>query len=156
MRDVVSSGDIPLINEFHTAEIRELTNSTIDDNSCVVVTRTVLENDERPVVTVASGADCSKPRHVLCETNTLIVPNFQFSCFRRPATMDLPALISEELTHELCLSICQELQTKLAILNINSCYCLNGATPRLLSITADFSKHRKKTCGNPCPGRCIE
>ena len=153
VNDTISRGDVPLINEFHTSEIREMKNSTIDDDSCVLVTRTVLEDDERPVVKATRAANCSTPRHVLCETSTLIVPNFQYACFRRPATMDLPALISEQLTHELCLSICQELQTKLAVLNINTCYCLNGAAPHLVNVTVDWPKHRTKTCGDPCPGR---
>ncbi len=87
-----------------------------------------------------------------CETNTLVVQNFQYACFKKPKSFDLPALISNLLTHELCLSVCQELQTKLAILHINKCYCINGANPNILNITTDFQQYKEKNCGNVCPG----
>lgn len=97
--------------------------------------------------------NCTKPRHVLCETNTLIVPKFQYSCLKKPNILDIPALISKKhLTHELCLTVCQELQTRLAILHINKCYCLNGARFSTLNVSTDFQEFRQNKCGNTCPG----
>ena len=140
------------INEFQA--INASANGTVDikDKSCVVVTRLITEEEERPMLQSTNTNDCSKRRHVLCETNTLVVPKFRYNCFSKPKVLDLPALISNILTHELCLSTCQELQTKIAILHINKCYCLNGATPTTLNITTDFATFRKENCGKPCLG----
>ncbi len=143
------------INEFQIIDSNENKNTSTKDNTCVVITRSVSEEEEKPILKNIPTNNCSKPRHVLCETNTLVVQNFQYGCFSKPITLDLPALISNHLTHELCLSVCQELQTKLAVLHINKCYCLNGASPTLLNITTDFRKFKQKNCGNPCPGILI-
>jgi hypothetical protein len=140
------------INEFHLLAASENRNISIKNNTCVVVTRSISEEEEKPIINTVQMNNCTKPRHVLCETNTLVVQNFQYECFSKPKTLDLPALISSHLTHELCLSVCQELQTKLAILHINKCFCLNGASPNLLNITTNFQKFRQKSCGNACPG----
>ena len=140
------------INEFQVIQSNENNNISAQDKSCIVVTRSVSEEEEKPIITNIFMNNCSKPRHTLCETNTLVVENFQYGCFSKPRALDLPALISKHLTHELCLSVCQELQTKLAILLINKCYCLNGDSPRTLNITTDFQKFRQKHCGKPCPG----
>ena len=115
-------------------------------------TRAITEEEERPVIKDLVLNNCTKARHVLCETNTLIVQKFQYQCLSKPQTLDLPALISIHLTHELCLSVCQELQTKLAILHIDKCYCLNGVTPHSLNITADFKEFKQEACGNVCSG----
>ncbi|CAF0718155.1 unnamed protein product [Adineta steineri] len=144
------------INEFHIIEVNENNTKSSKDNTCFLVTRSISEEEEKPILQGTPIINCSKPRHVLCETNTLIVQNFQTACLRKPKALDLPALISNQLTHELCLHICQELQTKLAVLHINKCYCLNGATPGLLNITTDFKQFQQKTCGNPCPGNSHE
>ena len=134
------------INEFQVINYEE------NKNTCVVITRSVSEEEERPSLNTIQNDTCTQPRHVLCETNTLIVQNFQYACLKIPNIPDLPALISHQLTHELCLSVCQELQTKLAILHRNKCYCLNGASPNSVNITTDFPKYRQQKCGDVCPG----
>jgi hypothetical protein len=134
------------INEFQVINYEE------NKNTCVVVTRSVSEEEERPLLKANQTDNCTQPRHVLCETNTIVVQNFQYACLKKPNILDLPALISHQLTHELCLSVCQELQTKLAILHINKCYCLNGARQNSVNITSDFPEYYQKKCGNPCPG----
>jgi hypothetical protein len=137
------------IDEFQAINYEE------NKNSCVVITRSSSEEEERPIINSKTD-NCTQPRHVLCETNTLVVQNFQYACLEKPKILDLPALISPQLTHELCLSVCQELQTKLAILHVNKCYCLNGANPNSVNITTDFPKYEEKKCGNPCPGNSHE
>ncbi|CAF1131378.1 unnamed protein product, partial [Rotaria sordida] len=153
--DTLSSSDIEetinpdygSINEFQLID---------SNNTCMVITRLVIEVDEKPIIKNTSMKDCSKPRHVLCETNTLIAPKYQYDCFSKPNILDLPVLISNHLTHELCLSLYQELQTKFAILHVNKWYCLNGATSHLLNITTYFEKFRQKNCGHFCPGNSHE
>ncbi|CAF4543378.1 unnamed protein product [Rotaria sp. Silwood2] len=152
--DEVTHTEHETINEFQVIESNE--NQNISNNTCVVITRSISEENEKPIIRNTLRNDCSKPRHALCETNTLIVQKFQYGCFNKPNILDLPALISNHLTHELCLSLCQELQTKLAILHINKCYCLNGATSNSFNITTDFEKFRRKSCGNICPGNSHE
>jgi len=134
------------INEFQLIESNE------NKSTCVIIQRLISEEEEKPLLKSISTNNCSQLRHVLCETNTIIIQNFQYACFIKPKILDLPALISNQLTHELCLSVCQQLQTKLAILHINKCYCLNGANPYVLNITTDFQKYRQKDCGNACSG----
>jgi hypothetical protein len=150
--DTINS-DHGSINEFLVINSSENKNSSIkDDNTCVLITRALSEEKEKPIIRNSLVNNCSTPKHVLCETNTLIVQNFQYACLSKPKTLDLPTLISSQLTHELCLSVCQELQTKFAILHINKCYCLNGIGPTSLNLTTDFQKYRQKNCGNACPG----
>ena len=152
-KDETATPSIGSINEFHVIKVEENRNASLNSDGCLLLTRTVAEEEEKPTIGSTGLNNCSKPRHVLCETNTLVVQNFQYVCLSKPMTFDLPALISSQLTHELCLSICQELQTKLAILHVDKCYCMNGAAPNLLNITLDFEKHRQKDCGSPCPGK---
>ena len=141
------------IDEFQVVEVEEKQNVSTYRDSCLVLTRTADKEEEKPIIESYALNNCSQPKHVLCETNTLVVQNFQYACLAKPLTLDLPALVSQQLTQELCLSICQELQTKLAILQMDKCYCLDGATPNLLNVTVDFEKYRQKDCGNPCPGQ---
>ncbi|UJR31253.1 hypothetical protein I4U23_018755 [Adineta vaga] len=148
--------DHSAINEFQVIDSNDNNNSSYLKNTCVLITRSISEEEERPIIRNIPSNNCSKPRHALCETNTLVVQNFLYGCFSKPKALDLPALISDQLTHELCLSVCQELQTKLAILNLNKCYCVNGASPSLLNITTDFSKYEQKSCGKTCPGNSHE
>ena len=122
------------------------------DDSCVIAMRMSTEDEERPILQSNSSKNCSTPKHVLCETGTLIARDFQQGCYGEPLILDLPALISSRMTYELCLSICQELQTKIAIIQINKCYCLNGISAKLFNLTADLIKHQKKACGNVCQG----
>jgi hypothetical protein len=133
----------------------ETNSSNVTNNSCIVATRTIVEDDERPILKNNEMNNCSTTRHVLCVTKTLIVRNFQYGCFRKPITLDLPALISTRLTYELCLSVCQELQTKFAIIHIDKCYCSRSVNSKILNITADFAEYEQKSCGDPCSGRFL-
>lgn len=137
------------INEFQAINYEE------HKNTCVVITRSVTEEKERPVLQSTPTENCTQPRHVLCETNTLVVQGFQYACLKKPITFDLPALISNELTQELCLAVCQELQTKFAIIQMNKCYCLQGSSPSSANISTDFAEYRRPTCGNVCGGRDV-
>jgi hypothetical protein len=144
------------INEFQMINPTEMNNSSMIDNSCVISKRTVIEAEERPILGNTQMNNCSKAIHVLCETKTLIVQNFQQGCFRKPLTLDLPSLISNRLTHELCVSVCRELQTKLSIIHINKCYCLNGITSKVLNLTEDLRNYQQNSCGNSCSGMLIK
>ena len=127
--------------------------SGINDDSCVIAMRVLYDDDERPLLQSNSSRNCSVPKNVLCETSTLIVRDFQQGCFRKPLLHDLPALISNRMRYELCLSVCQELQTKIAIVHVNKCYCLNGISARVFNLTADLIRHQKGSCGKVCSGR---
>ncbi|CAF1026064.1 unnamed protein product [Rotaria sordida] len=144
------------INEFQMMNPTEKNNSNEIDNSCILATRTIIKENETPIINTTEKNDCSKPQHVLCETKTLIVHNFQQRCFRKPLILDLPAFISKHLTYELCLTICQGLQTKLAIININKCYCLNGFTSKVFNLTKYRAEYLQENCGDPCPGNVHE
>ncbi|CAF1131269.1 unnamed protein product [Rotaria sordida] len=152
--DETTNTDHGSINEFQVIDSNE--DQNITNNTCIIITRTISEEEEKPIIKNLSINNCSQPRHVLCETNTLIVQKYLYDCFNKPNIFDLPALISNYLTHELCLSLCQELQTKLAILHINKCYCLNGATSNSFNITTDLQNFQQKNCGNFCPGNSHE
>jgi len=140
------------VYEFQMINPIENNNSSITDNTCVISTRILNQEEERPILKSISANNCSQPRYVLCETKTLIVPNFQQGCFRKPLILDLPALISNRLTYQLCLTVCRELQTKLVIIHINKCYCLNGFVSKKFNLTADLGEYQKQDCGNPCLG----
>ncbi|UJR15370.1 hypothetical protein I4U23_002318 [Adineta vaga] len=143
-------------HEFQMIDPTENNNSSITDDSCIISTRTYVETEERPVIKTISMKNCSKPRYALCETKRLIVDNFQQGCFRKPLIMDLPALISTRLTHELCLTVCKELQTTLVLIHINKCYCLNNYVLRKLNLTIDLGKYQQNKCGQPCKGNSHE
>lgn len=155
---LIGSNDNNTVDENHDSiDEFQISGANPNDNqTCVHITRTVISEEERPRIDVNDPGNCSTPRHVLCETNTLIVQNFQYMCLKKPTSLDLPALISHDLTHEFCLSVCQEFQTKLAILHMNKCYCLNSAFSTALNITVQFDKHRQDSCGNVCPGNSHE
>ncbi|CAF0886021.1 unnamed protein product [Adineta ricciae] len=144
--DAVSNQDFQMISPIENNAVN------ITDDSCIVLSRTEVKPEERPVLKATVMSNCSIPRHVLCETKTLIVDRFQKSCFRKPVLMDLPALISNHLTHELCLTICEELQTTLVIIHINKCYCLNDYALRPMNFTNDLSKYQRTSCGQLCSG----
>lgn len=146
----VSNQDFQVISPIDNSNV------SITDDSCIVLSRTEVKAEERPILKTTVESNCSIPRHVLCETKTLIVDRFQKSCFRKPVLMDLPALISNHLTHELCLTICEELQTTLVIIHINKCYCLNDYVLRPMNFTKDLSKFQRTSCGQLCSGKfCI-
>ncbi|CAF0983844.1 unnamed protein product [Adineta steineri] len=139
-------------NEFQMMNPIENNNLSITDDSCIISTRTIAEEEEKPLLKNLPMNNCSQARHVLCETKTLIVRDFQQGCFRKPIILDLPALISNRLTYELCVSVCKELQTTIAIIHINKCYCLNGYISKSFSLATDLRKYQQTSCGNPCSG----
>ncbi|CAF4155070.1 unnamed protein product, partial [Adineta steineri] len=134
------------INEFQMANVD---NSTGKNDSCLVFTRSVIDNS---IVTSTSIDNCSKSRHVLCAIKPIMGSNSLFGCFPKPLALGVPAVISNHLTYKLCLSICQRLKTKLAILQTNRCYCINHGTTWLNETTRNNVNYEKVHCGNPCPG----
>ncbi|CAF0884788.1 unnamed protein product [Adineta ricciae] len=144
--DAISNQDFQMISPIENNTVN------ITDDSCIVLSRTEVKPEERPVLKATGMSNCSTHRHVLCETKTLIVDRFQKSCFRKPALMGLPALISNNLTHELCLTICEELQTTLVIIHMDRCYCLNDYVLRPMNFTNDLSKYQRTSCGQVCSG----
>ncbi|CAF1153247.1 unnamed protein product [Didymodactylos carnosus] len=151
------------IYEYYVLDIKESVqnSSRSTDEKCMLVTR-ASEGYEKPKITVSQLTDifstkrnnCSQPRHVLCETNPVVIKQSLYECFQKPFYMDLPALITNQMTHERCLSTCQELQTKLAIININRCYCV--ANRNVMNITQNFQQYKAKLCGSPCSGNSHE
>ena len=140
------------IDEFQMNYPREDNTLNTTDHSCIVSMRTIVDENERPILKNVQVNNCSKARYVLCQTKTLIVRNVQHGCFRRPLILGLPVLISNQLTYELCLSVCQELQTNLAIIHINECYCLQDFASKVLNLETDLQSYRQKDCGKPCSG----
>ena len=139
------------INDFQMIDSTASNNSNLTDNSCVISTRTIFD-EERPILESISKNNCSTPKHVLCETKTLIIQNYQTGCFFKPLTLDLPTLISNHLTHELCSSVCRELETSFAIIHMDKCHCLEGSFSKAINFQTDFQKYERKNCGNPCSG----
>lgn len=123
-----------------------------NSSSCVIFNRTILNADERPLLSHKTIANCTKSERVLCETKDLIVQDFQFGCYQKPYTLNLPALISNRMSYELCLSVCQQLQTQIALINSDRCYCLESGSIRIRNLTADFQSYRKDHCGDVCSG----
>lgn len=152
---LVSSDDNETIAPHGAIDEFQAINYEENKNTCVVLARSRNEAKERPILKSTPTENCTQPRHVLCETNTLVVQSFQYECLKKPNTFDLPALISDELTHELCLAVCQELQTKFAVIQMNKCYCLQGSSPTSVNISTDFAEYRRSTCGNVCAGRHV-
>lgn len=147
-----ANAHIGAINEFIVSELKENNNDS-KDSSCILVSRIPPSDQEKPIIKANRLETCAHQRHVLCESNTLVVQNFLVRCLQRPLSMDPPAVISDQMTHEFCLSNCQELQTKLALIQMNKCYCVKGSSPNLLNITADYVDFYKKSCGDLCPGQ---
>jgi hypothetical protein len=147
--DLVSTENI---DEFQMISPVENNSLSITDDSCLISTRTGSKAEERPVLRTVTTANCSQPRYVLCETKGLIVHSFDQGCFRKPLTMDLPALISTKLTYELCLTVCRGLDTSFAVIHINKCYCFNGYASEKFKLTVDLGLYQRGTCGDPCSG----
>ncbi|CAM4840777.1 unnamed protein product [Rotaria magnacalcarata] len=141
------------VNEFQMMNLNQTNNSTIKDDSCIVVTRSVTDRKESSILKTAQINNCTNSRHVLCKLSTLVAVPYHQGCFDKPLTLGLPAIISNYLTHELCSSTCRRLETNLAVVHINKCYCLNSFRISLLDfILTSHEKYKKNTCGNPCPG----
>ncbi|UJR19928.1 hypothetical protein I4U23_023060 [Adineta vaga] len=137
------------INEF---QMINADNSTSNNDSCLVFTRSTIDDIGSIVLTKTSVSNCSKPRRVLCATKTIIGYKSLSGCFQKPLAIGLPSVISNHLTHKLCLSICRKLETRLAVLQMNRCYCLNYGAIWLNKTSSLHSKYKKLQCGRPCPG----
>lgn len=133
------------INEFYMVNPAEA-------NSCIFLTRSVINGTNNFVVQHTPLISCSKPKHILCKTRARIIGNDQRHCFRKPSTLGVPVMISNDLTHELCSSICRGLLLTLTIINRNKCYCFEHKIPAQLSNQSFYEKYRKDECGFPCPG----
>ncbi|CAF3918278.1 unnamed protein product [Rotaria sp. Silwood1] len=144
------------INEFQLIDFNEINNSTRKNDSCLVFTRSVIDDKGSSILKNIQINNCSKPRHVLCKTKPIISSHSEKGCFHKPLTLGVPVMISNHLTYELCLSVCKELETNLAVLHENKCYCFNAAFTWLAEITRNNSKHKRQDCGNPCPGNKYE
>ncbi len=141
-------------NEFQMINPNEDNNSSIKDDSCLVVSRTVIDKKGSFILKNTQINNCSQSRHVLCKTKPMFDFSSKIECYSRPLTLDLPAMISNHLTYELCLSVCQSLKTKLAVINMNKCYCLslNADILQTQFVISNVRKFSTKDCGNPCSG----
>jgi hypothetical protein len=127
-------------------------NSSIKDDSCLVVSRTVINKTGSFILKNTQINNCSQSRHVLCTTKPILDLSFKIGCYSKPLTLDLPAMISNHLTYELCLSVCGNLKTNLAVINMNKCYCLNIDILQIQNLISNRTKFATKDCGNPCSG----
>ncbi|CAF4012693.1 unnamed protein product [Rotaria sp. Silwood2] len=139
------------IHEFQMINPTQANKSTIIDDSCIVVTRFLVNRNEISILKKIQVTNCLKPRHVLCKTKSIFLYSQQ-RCLSKPLILGLPTIISNHLTHELCLSVCKKLHTALAVIYINKCYCINSVVSRAFVIEPHYEKYEKKDCGNPCPG----
>ncbi|CAF2683234.1 unnamed protein product [Rotaria sp. Silwood2] len=152
---LVSNVDVNFssINEFQMIKSNYDNNSSIQDDSCLVFTRSIIdEKQRRSILRNTQINNCSQPRHVLCKVKAIIGYSSHQICYSKPSTLGLPSMISNHLTHELCLSVCQTLKTNLAVINMNKCYCVNAHESLVIDNERNHVKHRTKDCGNPCPG----
>ncbi|CAF1517105.1 unnamed protein product [Rotaria sordida] len=158
MKDVpslVSNVDVNLssINEFQMINPNDDNNLSIKDDSCLLWTRSIIDEKQRSsILEKIQINNCSKPRHVLCRTKTMLGFNSPQICYTKPSTIGLPIMISNHLTHELCLSVCQTLKTNLAVINMNKCYCFDATRSQILDPKRNHAKYETKDCGNRCPG----
>ncbi|CAF2262259.1 unnamed protein product, partial [Rotaria magnacalcarata] len=141
----------PSINEFQMIHLNETNNSTVKDDSCILSTRSVIDEKESSVISNAQMNNCSKPRHVLCKTRSPSFRSHEY-CLSKPLTLGLPTIISNYLSYELCVTICVDLKTNSAVLNKNKCYCLNADYSKMVNNKLIYEKYRTKYCGNFCPG----
>ncbi|CAM4915861.1 unnamed protein product [Rotaria socialis] len=116
---LVESINSSSISEFQMINSNENNNSTIGDDSCIVVTRPVLDQQGISILKTTQIHNCSRPVHVLCKSRTKISIPFRPVCYDKPLTLGLPAMISNYLTHELCLSVCKELTVDVAVVQMN-------------------------------------
>ncbi|CAF1346534.1 unnamed protein product, partial [Didymodactylos carnosus] len=163
-----SSASLYPVLEYYVSDINDNNSSLVSDNKCMLVSRMSEGDIQLPKITVAQltlplstqRSDCTEPRHVLCETSPVFVERGIYECYQKPLVMDLPALITNQMTHERCLTTCQELQTKLAIISKNMCYCQTNDWAATVNVTRDFQRYKAKSCGNACSGnpheKCAE
>ena len=140
------------INEFQMINPNEDNNSSIKDDSCLVVSRTITDKNGSFILKNTQINNCSQSRHVLCKTKPMYDFSSSIGCYSKPLTLDLPAMISNHLTYELCLSVCQSLETNSAVIHMNKCYCVNADILQILTLISNHTKFATKDCGNPCSG----
>ncbi|CAF1051081.1 unnamed protein product [Rotaria sp. Silwood1] len=140
------------MNEFQLIDLNEINKSAGKSDSCLVFTRSMIDDKGSSILKNTRVNNCSNPRHVLCTTKSIMTHHSEKGCFHKPLTLGVPVMISNHLTYELCLSVCKGLETNLVILHVNKCYCFNAALTWLAETTRNNSKHKKQDCGNPCPG----
>ncbi|CAF1490312.1 unnamed protein product, partial [Rotaria sordida] len=153
--ELISDIDVNLssINEFQMSNSNNDNNSNIEDNSCLVFERSIIDEKQRHFTIKTSQISiCSESKHVLCEVKSTIGFHSQEICYQKPLTLGLPAVISNYLTNELCVSVCETLGTRLAIINMNKCYCVHNNAEQVTSDNTNYINYRTKNCGNPCPG----
>ncbi|CAF3728420.1 unnamed protein product [Rotaria sp. Silwood1] len=144
---VVSNFNInhSFINEF------QMINPNRNDDSCILFTRSAIKEKENSILKNIQINNCSKSKHVLCKIEMKHYFNSEYSCYRKPLTLGLPTIMSKQLTYELCLSVCTEFETNLAVINIDKCYCLNAAESWRFDVKRN-SLYQKQNCGDRCPG----
>ncbi|CAF1393778.1 unnamed protein product, partial [Rotaria sordida] len=153
--ELISDIDVNLssINEFQMSNSNNDNNSNIEDNSCLVFERSIIDEKQRHFTIKTSQISiCSESKHVLCEVKSTIGFHSQEICYQKPLTLGLPAVISNYLTNELCVSVCETLGTRLAIINMNKCYCVRNSAEQVTSDNTNYINYRTKNCGNPCSG----
>ncbi|CAF4131268.1 unnamed protein product, partial [Rotaria sordida] len=148
--------NLSLIDEFQMINLNEDNNSSIPDDSCLVLIRTVIDEKGSSILKNTQINNCSKPRHVLCKEKSMLGFNSVQNCYSKPLTLGLPVMISNHLTYELCSSVCQILETDLAVINMNKCYCFDVTLLYIFDMKGNHAKYQKKDCGNPCPGNQYE
>ncbi|CAM4762601.1 unnamed protein product [Rotaria magnacalcarata] len=139
------------VNEFQMDNPRENNNSIVKDDSCIILTRSAIDEKESSVVRSIEANNCSKPRRVLCKTKSPFIQSHEL-CLSNPLTLGLPTIISNYLSHESCVTICQALKTNFAAMSVNKCYCINSNFPYSRSKNLTYEKYRTKDCGKLCPG----
>ncbi|CAF1527711.1 unnamed protein product, partial [Didymodactylos carnosus] len=149
--------------EYYVLDIANNISSSIADNKCMLVSRMSEGEKQLQKITVrklemlfsTQSSNCTEERHVLCETSPMVERGI-YDCYQKPFVMDLPALVTSQMTHERCLTTCKELQTSLAIISMNMCYCQANDWAETQNITRDFQIYKEKSCGNPCSGNSHE
>ncbi|CAF3464823.1 unnamed protein product [Rotaria sp. Silwood1] len=152
---LVSDVDVDLssINEIQMINSNDNKNSSIQDDSCLVWKRSIIDEKQRSSSLDNSQINnCSEPRHVLCRTTIMLGHSPHQMCYSKPTTLGLPAMISNHLTYELCASVCETLKTNIALINMNKCYCVDITETLIIDIEGNHVKYITKDCGNPCPG----
>ncbi|CAF3964194.1 unnamed protein product [Rotaria sordida] len=152
---LVSNVDVNLssINEFQMINPNDDNSLSIKDDSCLLWTRSIIDEKQRSsILEKIQINNCSKPRHVLCRTKTMLGFNSPQICYTKPSTLGLPIMISNHLTYELCLSVCKTLKTNLAVINMNKCYCFDATRSQILDPKRNHAKYETQDCGDPCPG----
>lgn len=123
-----------------------------DKNSCLIASRTMINKTRSFILNTTEIDSCSQRRYVLCQTKPVLDLSFKIGCFLNPPILDLPAMISNDLTYEICLSSCQTLMANIAVIITNKCYCLNADVPQIQHLINHQKHFASKDCGRPCPG----